>query len=244
MKIIRHQANSRGYFDHGWLRTSHTFSFADYYDPQRINFGALRVLNDDSIDPSMGFDLHPHRNMEIVSIPLSGALKHHDSMGNTTILHQGEIQVMSAGSGVLHSEYNASGDKPADFLQIWVIPERMNVNPRYDSVRIDDLVRRNEITEIITPYPGQGKGLWIYQKAWFSMGILTKGSDHIYHFKSGRSFGVYVFVIEGSVVVEGTVLNRRDGQGIYDTQTFGIITREDARVLFIEVPPVSSLAGI
>lgn len=239
MKTVSHKADSRGHFDHGWLRTSHTFSFADYYDPQRINFGALRVLNDDSIDPRTGFDLHPHRNMEIVSIPLSGALKHQDNMGNTTVLHQGEIQVMSAGTGVLHSEYNANTDKNAEFLQIWVIPDRMNVKPRYETTRISNLIRRNEITEIVSPYPGTGKGLWIYQQAWFSIGELTKGSDHIYHFKSSHSFGVYIFVIEGSIVVEGTVLNRRDGQGIYDTQTFGIITKEDAKVLFIEVPTIA-----
>lgn len=236
MRTISHPADSRGHFNHGWLRTSHTFSFADYHDSQRMNFGALRVLNDDSIDPGTGFDMHPHRDMEIVSMPLSGSLRHKDNMGNSTILQQGEIQVMSAGSGIIHSEYNASEEKKADFLQIWVIPNRINVPPRYDTARISHLIRRNEITEIISPYPGQGKGLWIYQQAWFSIGELTKGSDHIYHFKSPHSFGVYVFVIEGSIVVEGSVLNRRDGQGIYDTQTFGIITKEDTKVLFIEVP--------
>lgn len=238
MKTILHAADSRGHFNHGWLRTSHSFSFADYYNPQRINFGALRVLNDDSIDPGTGFDMHPHRNMEIISIPLSGALKHRDNLGNTTVLHQGEIQVMSAGSGVLHSEYNDNEEKKTDFLQIWVIPNRMNVMPRYETARINSIIRRNEITEIVSPYPGNGKGLWIYQQAWFSIGELTAGSDHIYHFKSPRSFGVYVFVIEGSIVAEGSLLKRRDGQGIYDTQTFGIITKEDAKVLFIEVPPI------
>lgn len=238
MKTAFHKADSRGHFDHGWLRTFHTFSFADYYDPERINFGALRVLNDDSIDPETGFDLHPHRNMEIISLPLSGSLKHRDDMGNTTVLHQGEIQVMSAGSGVLHSEYNANTDKNAEFLQIWIIPDRMNVKPRYETARIGNLIRRNEITEIVSPYPGTGKGLWIYQQAWLSIGELTKGSDHIYHFKSSHSFGVYIFVIEGSIVVEGSVLNRRDGQGIYDTLTFGIVTKEDAKVLFIEVPTI------
>jgi len=131
MKTVLHKADTRGHFNHGWLRTSHTFSFADYYDPQRVNFGALRVLNDDSIDPGTGFDMHPHRNMEIVSIPLSGALKHRDNMGNTTVLHQGEIQVMSAGTGILHSEYNASNDKNTDFLQIWVIPDRMKLQKLY-----------------------------------------------------------------------------------------------------------------
>lgn len=236
MKTIAHPADSRGYFDHGWLRTFHTFSFADYYDPQRINFGALRVLNDDSIDPGTGFGLHPHRNMEIISIPLSGTLKHQDNMGNITLLHQGEIQVMSAGTGITHSEYNASEEKNTEFLQIWIIPDRENVTPRYDTARISNMIRRNEITEIVSPYPGQGKGLWIYQQAWICIGEFTQNTHHIYHLKSSHSFGVYVFVIEGSIVAEGSVLNRRDGQGIYDTQTFGIITREDAKVLFIEVP--------
>ncbi len=238
MKTVLHKANTRGHFDHGWLRTSHTFSFADYYNPQRVNFGALRVLNDDSIDPGTGFDFHPHKNMEIVSIPLSGALKHGDNMGNETVLHQGEIQVMSAGTGVVHSEHNASTDKKTDFLQIWVIPDRMNVTPRYETARISNLIRRNEITTIVSPYPGTDRGLWIYQQAWFSIGELTKGSDHIYHFRSPHSFGVYIFVIEGTVVVEGQELQRRDGQGIYDTQTFGIKIKEDAKVLFIEVPAV------
>lgn len=238
MKTVLHKANTRGHFDHGWLRTSHTFSFADYYNPQRVNFGALRVLNDDSIDPGTGFDFHPHKNMEIVSIPLSGALKHGDNMGNETVLHQGEIQVMSAGTGVVHSEHNASTDKKTDFLQIWVIPDRMNVTPRYETARISNLIRRNEITTIVSPYPGTDQGLWIYQQAWFSIGELTKGSDHIYHFRSPHSFGVYIFVIEGTVVVEGQELQRRDGQGIYDTQTFGIKIKEDAKVLFIEVPAV------
>lgn len=238
MKTVLHKANTRGHFDHGWLRTSHTFSFADYYNPQRVNFGALRVLNDDSIDPGTGFDFHPHKNMEIVSIPLSGALKHGDNMGNETVLHQGEIQVMSAGTSVVHSEHNASADKKTDFLQIWVIPDRMNVTPRYETARISNLIRRNEITTIVSPYPGTDRGLWIYQQAWFSIGELTKGSDHIYHFRSPHSFGVYIFVIEGTVVVEGQELQRRDGQGIYDTQTFGIKIKEDAKVLFIEVPAV------
>lgn len=238
MKTVLHKANTRGHFDHGWLRTSHTFSFADYYNPQRVNFGALRVLNDDSIDPGTGFDFHPHRNMEIVSIPLSGGLKHGDNMGNATVLHQGEIQVMSAGTGVIHSEHNASADKKTDFLQIWVIPDRMNVAPRYETARIGNLIRRNEITTIVSPYPGTDRGLWIYQQAWFSIGELTKGSDHIYHFRSPHSFGVYIFVIEGTIVVEGQELQRRDGQGIYDTQTFGIKIKEDTKVLFIEVPAV------
>lgn len=238
MKTVLHKADTRGHFDHGWLRTSHTFSFADYYDPERINFGALRVLNDDSIDPGTGFDMHPHRNMEIVSIPLSGALKHKDNMGNTTVLHEGEIQVMSAGTGIVHSEYNASEEKNAEFLQIWVIPNRTNVNPRYKDAFIQDLIRRNEICTIVSPYPGKDGNMWIHQQAWFSMGELTKGTHHTYRFNSSHSFGVYIFVIEGTIIAEGTELSRRDGQGFYETEIVNLEIKEDAKVLFIEVPPL------
>ncbi len=238
MKTVLHKSHTRGHFNHGWLRTSHSFSFADYYDPQRMNFGALRVLNDDSLDPGTGFDMHTHHNMEIISIPLSGALEHRDSLGNTSVLHSGEIQVMSAGTGIRHSEYNANHDQNAEFLQIWIIPDRMNVQPRYENAVINDLARRNEITPLITPYPGKGKGLWIYQQAWFSLGIVTKGTQHTYRLQSPNSFGVYIFVIEGEIVAEGTKLSRRDGQGIYETETINFEVEEDSKIWLIEVPPL------
>lgn len=236
MKTVLHRADTRGYFDHGWLRTHHTFSFAEYHNPQRIHFGALRVLNDDSIAPATGFDTHSHRNMEIISIPLKGELKHQDSMGNSTFLKEGEIQVMTAGSGITHSEYNASKDNPAELLQIWIMPEQMNLTPHYENAFINPLLVPNEISEIVSPHPGYGKSLRIHQQAWFSMGDLTKGTFHTYQFKSSHSVGVYLFIIKGTASIEDTELHSRDGIGIYDTNTFNLNIKEDSRILLIEVP--------
>lgn len=237
MKTILHKAATRGYFDHGWLKTHHTFSFADYYDPERVNFGALRVLNDDKIAGGTGFGLHPHQNMEVVSIPLKGALEHKDSLGHTSVIKEGEIQAMSAGTGIRHSEYNKNSDTPTEFLQIWVIPDRMNVSPRYENAIIADLLKKNEITEIVSPYPGDGKGLWIYQQAWFSIGELEKNTLQGYKLKSPNSLGVYAFIIEGKATVAGQELDKRDGLGIYDTESFEIKANEHTRILLIEVPP-------
>lgn len=238
MDTLLHKAASRGYFDHGWLKTHHTFSFADYYDPARVNFGALRVLNDDTIAPGMGFGMHPHREMEIVSIPLSGALEHKDSMGHTDVIHAGEIQVMSAGTGLYHSEYSKGDDGVADLLQIWVFPDRKGVKPRYENAVISHLIRPNELSVIVSPYPGDGKGLWIYQNAWFSLGDLSRDTRVEYRMHSADSYGVYAFVIEGSVEVAGLLLERRDGVGITRTPSFSVRAVTDARVLLIEVPPV------
>ncbi|WP_294139972.1 pirin family protein [uncultured Sanguibacteroides sp.] len=237
MKTILHKAATRGYFDHGWLKTHHTFSFADYYDPERVNFGALRVLNDDKIAGGTGFGLHPHQNMEVVSIPLKGALEHKDSLGHTSVIKEGEIQAMSAGTGIRHSEYNKNSDTPTEFLQIWVIPDRMNVSPRYENAIIADLLKKNEITEIVSPYPGNGKGLWIHQQAWFSIGELEKNTLQGYKLKSPNSLGVYAFIIEGKATVAGQELDKRDGLGIYDTESFEIKANEHTRILLIEVPP-------
>ena len=237
MKTILHKAATRGFFDHGWLKTHHTFSFADYYDPERINFGALRVLNDDKIAGGTGFGLHPHQNMEVVSIPLKGALEHKDSLGHASVIKEGEIQAMSAGTGIRHSEYNKNNNTPAEFLQIWVIPDRMNVSPRYENAVIADLLKKNEITEIVSPYPGDGKGLWIYQQAWFSIGELEKNTLQGYKLKSPNSLGVYAFLIEGKATVAGKELEKRDGLGIYDTESFEIKANEYTKILLIEVPP-------
>ena len=239
MKTILHKAATRGFFDHGWLKTHHTFSFADYYDPERINFGALRVLNDDKIARGTGFGLHPHQNMEVVSIPLKGALEHKDSLGHASVIKEGEIQAMSAGTGIRHSEYNKNNNTPAEFLQIWVIPDRMNVSPRYENAVIADLLKKNEITEIVSPYPGDGKGLWIYQQAWFSIGELEKNTLQGYKLKSPNSLGVYAFLIEGKATVAGKELEKRDGLGIYDTESFEIKANEYTKILLIEVPPYS-----
>src|SRR5690606_20497754 len=169
MKKIIHRANTRGYANHGWLKSYHTFSFANYYDPERMHFGALRVLNDDTVAGGMGFGKHPHNNMEIISIPLDGDLEHQDSMGNTAVIRNGDIQVMSAGTGIYHSEYNKNKDKPVKFLQIWVIPNKGNVEPRYDQVTLNVADRHNKLQQIVSPKDG-GEGVWIHQDAWFHLG--------------------------------------------------------------------------
>ena len=242
MEPILHTANSRGHFDHGWLNTSHTFSFADYYGPERIHFGALRVLNDDIIAPGTGFGMHPHRNMEVISIPLKGDLEHQDSLGHTSVIRHGEIQVMSAGRGIMHSEYNKNSDRNAEFLQIWVFPYRQNVAPRYENAAIADLIVKNELSQIVSPYPGNGKGLWIYQNAWFSFGELDKGIKRTYKFHSSKSEGVYIFVIEGKIKTEGIELSRRDGLGVYrNKESIEIETLENALLLLMEVPPMPDM---
>lgn len=241
MKTELHKANSRGYFDHGWLQTHHTFSFADYFNRDRMHFGALRVLNDDTVAPVNGFGLHPHSNMEIVTIPIAGELTHGDSMGHAETIKHGEIQVMSAGTGVRHSEMNRSKDTAVEFLQIWVIPEEENVEPRYDSATILDLLQQNEITTIVSPYPGDGKGLWVHQQAWFSVGYLDKGTLRRYDLKSKDSYGVYAFIINGAAQVGGVLLGARDGLGLSEiTDGFDIqAMAEDTRILLIEVPDLA-----
>lgn len=237
MKVIIHRAKSRGHFNHGWLDTHHTFSFAEYFDPARVHFGALRVLNDDTVAPGEGFGTHSHHNMEIVSIPLEGDLEHQDSIGHKGVIHTGMIQVMSAGTGVRHSEYNKNQDKPVRFLQIWVVPDRSEAEPRYEDADIRDLLIPNQLNEIVKPYPGDGQGAWIYQQAWFSLGRLDEGAEVGYTLKSEKSYGVYVFVIEGEVVVDDDVeLLLRDGMGITDAASFRIKALTDAELLLIEVP--------
>ena len=240
MKIIIHRAKSRGHYNHGWLDTYHTFSFGEYFDPARVHFGALRVLNDDTVEPGQGFGLHSHHNMEIVSIPLEGDLEHLDNMGNKQLIRKGMIQVMSAGTGVRHSEYNRNEDKPAKFLQIWVLPDTQEVEPRYNEASIDELVEPNRLTEIVKPYPGDGKGVWVYQQAWFSIGVLDKDAEVEYRMKSTESYGVYVFVIEGEVIIDDDIeLLMRDGMGVTDASSFRIRALTDkAEVLLIEVPPL------
>ena len=238
MKTIVHKANTRGFFDHGWLRTFHTFSFADYYDPQRVNFGALRVLNDDSVDPGMGFGMHPHRDMEVVSLPLHGTLEHQDSLGHRYQIKEGEIQVMSAGTGIRHSEYNASEQDTAEFLQIWVIPDEVGLKPRYENASLKDLLKPNEFSTIVSPYSGSPSGMWIHQKAWFSLGMLEYDVRRKYELKSGGSLGVYVFVIDGKIEAAGQTLERRDGMGVFDTDSFEVHAVTNSTVLLIEVPDI------
>ena len=182
MKSVLHLANTRGHANHGWLDSHHSFSFANYYNPERMNFGVLRVLNDDRVDPGQGFGMHPHDNMEIISIPLEGDLEHKDSMGNTAMIKQGDIQVMSAGTGIRHSEYNKNKDKQVKFLQIWVFPNKKNVTPRYDQINLPGMEVKNEFHQILSPRPDDA-GVWIHQNAWFSMGNFDKKTKLSYTLK-------------------------------------------------------------
>jgi redox-sensitive bicupin YhaK (pirin superfamily) len=235
VKTILHKADTRGHAMHGWLDTHHTFSFADYHDPQRIHFGALRVLNDDIVSPGRGFGQHPHQNMEIISIPLQGDLEHKDDMGNIQIIRHGDIQVMSAGTGIYHSEYNKNNDLPVKFLQIWIIPNRENVKPRYDQLTMNISERYNKFQQIVSAYPAD-KGLWIYQDASLSLGRFDKLFKCEYKIK-GNANGIYAFVIEGSLTIENQLLNKRDGLGIWDINKITITSeRDDAELLLIEVP--------
>lgn len=234
MKTVLHKSDTRGLADHGWLKSRHTFSFANYYDPQRIHFGALRVLNDDAITGGTGFGKHPHDNMEIISIPLEGALEHKDSMGNTAIIKHGDVQVMSAGTGIFHSEYNASKEGDGKFLQIWVFPNKKNVKPRYDQITLDVDDRHNKLQQVLSPNPDDD-GVWIYQDAWFSMGNFDKDftTDYKVH-REGN--GVYAFVLKGDVTIAGEQLHNRDGLGIWETDSFSIKADSDTELLLMEVP--------
>lgn len=234
MKTIYHSANSRGDANHGWLKSKHTFSFGHYYDPSRINFGALRVINDDFVEGGMGFGTHPHNNMEIISIPLSGDLAHKDSMGNGSIIRNGDIQVMSAGTGITHSEMNPNADIPVKFLQIWVIPNKRNVEPRYQQITIADNAKPNDFQQILSPNPDDD-GVWIHQDAWFSLAKFDQGISKNYTLNKAGN-GVYAFVIKGQANVAGVALNERDGLGIWDTDNLDIIASSDAEVLLMEVP--------
>lgn len=234
MKKVLHKAGTRGHANHGWLNSYHSFSFAGYYNPERIHFGALRVLNDDTVAAGMGFGTHPHDNMEIISIPLSGDLKHKDSMGNEAIIKQGDIQVMSAGTGIAHSEMNARNDQEVKFLQIWVFPNKKNVQPRYGQITLDENKMKNNLLQVLSPN-ADDEGVWIHQDAWFSLGNLEKGFSTEYKLKAAAN-GVYAFVLEGDVTINGEALNKRDGLGISETDVLNITADADARLLLMEVP--------
>ncbi|UXP34183.1 pirin family protein [Reichenbachiella agarivorans] len=235
MKTIYHPANSRGHANHGWLNSHHSFSFASYYNPDRMNFGALRVLNDDKVAAGRGFGSHPHDNMEIISIPLSGELEHQDNIGNKAVIKAGDVQVMSAGTGVVHSEYNRMQDKEVKFLQIWVIPNKRNVTPRYDQITLDKEVKPNSMQQILSPNPDD-KGVWIHQDAWFHLAQIETGKRVNYTLKKKDSNGVYVLVLDGSVHINGQELNTRDALGIWEAESFEITASNDARILLMEVP--------
>ena len=235
-KTTLHKAGTRGHANHGWLDAHHSFSFANYYDPSRIHFGALRVLNDDTIAAGMGFGKHPHDNMEIITIPLEGAIEHQDSMGHKEVIQAGDIQVMSAGTGIAHSEYNANKDKALKLLQIWVIPNKGNVTPRYGQTTLKKEDRINKLQQIVSPGPVEN-GIWIHQDAWFHLGTLEKGFQTEYNFKKSGN-GIYAFVIDGNVTINGVSLNKRDALGIEDTDKLSITADSDAELLLIEVPMI------
>jgi redox-sensitive bicupin YhaK (pirin superfamily) len=231
--IIR--ANERGHASFGWLNSFHTFSFGNYMNPERMNFGALRVLNDDTVAPGEGFGTHPHHNMEIISIPLEGTMMHRDSMGSEQALHVGNVQVMSAGSGLTHSEYNGSATDTLKFLQIWIVPHTRDVEPRYDEVHVGDLTPNVEHT-IIAPH-GHAGAMWIHQDAWLSLTDLTEGAS-LQRIQRAPGVGTFVMPIEGSVSVNSTDLARRDAIRLYDASTVTIHAQSAARVLIIDVPVV------
>jgi quercetin 2,3-dioxygenase len=231
---VFHPSASRGNADHGWLQSRHTFSFANYYNPERMHFGVLRVLNDDTVAPDMGFGTHPHDNMEIISIPLEGDLEHQDSMGNTTVIRKGDIQVMSAGTGIKHSEYNKNKDKSVKFLQIWVFPNKKNVTPRYDQITLKEEDRKNKLQQILSPYPDDD-GVWIHQNAWFHLGNFDKGKESTYRLKKTDN-GVYVFVIKGQLTINNQLLSQRDGFGTWNTESLQIKAETAAEILIMEVP--------
>ena len=234
MKTIYHAADSRGDANHGWLKSRHTFSFANYHNPERMGFGALRVINDDFVIGGQGFGNHSHRNMEIISIPLSGKLAHGDSIGNEGVIETGEIQVMSAGTGITHSEMNGDDAEAVRFLQIWVIPNKMDVAPRYQQVHMGDIMRPNEFSQVLSPNADDA-GVWIHQDAWFSMGGFDEGISQTYQLHNPNN-GVYVFVLSGEVVIDGQILSARDGLCIWDTQSFTMDATVASCVLVMEVP--------
>ena len=232
---VLHKADTRGHANHGWLDSHHSFSFANYYNPDRMHFGALRVLNDDRVDPGMGFGTHPHDNMEIISIPLEGDLEHKDSMGNTTVIKNGDIQVMSAGTGIQHSEFNKNNDQLTKFLQIWLFPNKRNVSPRYDQITLNITDRHNKLQQILSPN-SDDEGVWIHQDAWFHLGKFDVDFKIEYPLKK-KGNGVYAFVLKGDVTINSIALNQRDGFGIWDIEKLSIQSNsQDAEILLMEVP--------
>ncbi len=231
---VLHKADTRGHANHGWLNSHHSFSFANYYNPERMHFGVLRVLNDDTVEAGRGFGTHPHDNMEIISIPLEGDLEHKDSMGNVATIRHGDVQVLSAGTGIQHSEYNKNKDKLVKFLQIWVFPNKKNVAPRYDQITLASADTKNKLQQILSPNADDA-GVWIHQNAWFHLGNFDKGHSETYTLKDQRN-GVYAFILEGDVTIAGQKLNRRDGFGVWEVDKINITADSNSRVLLMEVP--------
>jgi redox-sensitive bicupin YhaK (pirin superfamily) len=234
MKAIIHRADTRGHAEHGWLNSYHSFSFAGYNNPDRIRFGLLRVLNDDVVEAGMGFGRHPHDNMEIISIPLKGALAHKDSTGRSEVIRTNDVQIMSAGSGISHSEMNASATEDVNFLQIWVFPKEKNIEPRYDQKTFDPAARVNQWQVVVSPNEKDG-GVWINQDAWFSLATLEAGKS-LYYKQNLTGNGVYVFVLDGEVKINDKVLYKRDGIGITGADETLFTASKDAALLVMEIP--------
>lgn len=231
---VLHKANERGHADHGWLNAYHSFSFANWYNPDKVQFGVLRVLNDDTVAPGMGFGMHPHDNMEIITIPLEGDLAHKDSMGNAETIKFGDVQVMSAGTGIRHSEFNPNADRRTKLLQIWLFPNKRNVTPRYQQITLDVSDRHNKLQQILSPN-AEDEGVWIHQDAWFSMGKLDQGFTTEYNVKRKEN-GVYAFVISGKVTINGYALDTKDALGVWDTEKLDIQVDENAELLLMDIP--------
>mgnify|MGYP001213036159 CR=1 len=232
--MVIHRANTRGHQNHGWLKANHSFSFANYHNPERMHFGVLRVLNDDYIEAGRGFGTHPHDNMEIITIPLEGDLEHKDSMGNSGVIRHGDVQVMSAGKGIMHSEFNYNKDKPVKLFQIWLFPNKRNVEPRYDQVTFDSKGRDNQWQQILSPN-SDDEGVWIHQDAWFHLGDFDGGKTVNYNLKR-QGNGMYLMMISGKATINGQTINSRDAVGLWDTDKVAIETQEDSRFLMLEVP--------
>ena len=234
MKTVFHPSSSRGFADHGWLKAAHSFSFANYYNPERVHFGTLRVLNDDIIAAGEGFGTHPHDNMEIITIPLEGSLEHKDSMGNGSVITAGEMQNMSAGSGITHSEFNPLSDQAGNLLQIWIFPKIRNLTPRYGQLQYNSARLVNNIVNFVSPETDEKK-LWINQDAWISLSKPASGNELLYHMNREGN-GLYLFVIGGEVMAGGQTLGRRDAAGIWDCDEISIIANEDSFLLLLDVP--------
>jgi hypothetical protein len=234
MNTVFHKADTRGSANHGWLKANHSFSFANYYNPERMHFGVLRVLNDDTIAGGKGFGTHPHDNMEIITIPLEGDLEHKDSIGNGTVIKNGDIQVMSAGTGITHSEFNANENLQVKLLQIWLFPNQKNLTPRYDQLTINSISKKNEFYQILSPEKNDD-GVWINQDAWFHIGEFAIDSSEKYIIKKEKN-GVYLFIIEGKAIVNQQLLERRDGYGLWNIKEVEIEVTANSRVLIMDIP--------
>lgn len=232
--FIIQKSEERGHANHGWLDSYHSFSFADFFDRNKMNFGVLRVLNDDYIAGGGGFGMHPHENMEIITIPLEGALEHKDSMGNSEVIRQGDIQVMSAGRGIYHSEYNKNSELPVRLLQIWLYPNKQGVEPRYEQLTLNLADRNNRLQQVLSPNP-EDEGVWIHQQAWFHLGKFDSGFETSYDIKKPDN-GIYVFVIEGKILIENNLLNRRDAIGIINLPRINIAAQTESELLIMELP--------